>query len=132
METQNYQNLIDEIIAKQTIILGPDIVLLKARNVKGLNLSSGGKVESIDGDPQEVFYNLMMSTKLYGGIIGKAVRLIGVATMLVAVASIENVLLKFKIVEHSLTASVFQDLLILVSLVLLGIAFSKLGSVNKQ
>ncbi|OGE73715.1 MAG: hypothetical protein A3C49_00690 [Candidatus Doudnabacteria bacterium RIFCSPHIGHO2_02_FULL_42_25] len=79
-----------------------------------------------------VFYNLMMSTKLYGGIIGKAVRLIGVATMLVAVASIENVLLKFKIVEHSLTASVFQDLLILVSLVLLGIAFSKLGSVNKQ
>ena len=76
-----------------------------------------------------VFYNLMMSTKLYGGIIGKAVRLIGVATML---ASIENVLLKFKIVEHSLTASVFQDLLILVSLVLLGIAFSKLGSVNKQ
>ncbi|OGE73716.1 MAG: hypothetical protein A3C49_00695 [Candidatus Doudnabacteria bacterium RIFCSPHIGHO2_02_FULL_42_25] len=71
METQNYQNLIDEIIAKQTIILGPDIVLLKARNVKGLNLSSGGKVESIDGDPQEVLQNLINEYVTLSGQIVK-------------------------------------------------------------
>lgn len=55
----DYQNLINDIIAKQTVILGPDIVLLKARAVKGLNLSAEGKVESIDGDPQEVLQNLI-------------------------------------------------------------------------
>jgi hypothetical protein len=79
-----------------------------------------------------VFYNLMVTTKLYGGIVGPAVRLIGVATMFVAVASIEKVLLNFGILRYTLSASIFQDFLILISLVLLGIAFSKLASVSKQ
>jgi hypothetical protein len=57
--SENYKNVIDEIIAKQTVVLGPDIVLLKARNVKGLNLTADGKVESIDGDPQQVLQNLV-------------------------------------------------------------------------
>lgn len=58
-DSEEYKNLINDIIAKQTVILGPDIVLLKAKNVKGLELSSDGKVESIEGDPQAVLQNLV-------------------------------------------------------------------------
>lgn len=54
-----YKNLINEIIAKQTLILGPDIALLKARNVQGLKVGSGGEVESIKGDPQVVLQKLI-------------------------------------------------------------------------
>lgn len=56
---ENYKNLINEIIAKQTVILGPDIVLLKARNVVGLRVDGHGRVESISGDPQTVLQNLI-------------------------------------------------------------------------
>ncbi len=55
----DYKNLITDIIAKQTVILGPDIVLLKARNVNGLKLSNDGQVESITGDPQAVLQTLV-------------------------------------------------------------------------
>lgn len=55
----DYKNLINDIIAKQTLILGPDIVMLKAKNVAGLKLSSDGKVESFDGDPQILLQNLV-------------------------------------------------------------------------
>ncbi len=71
METQNYKNLIDEIIAKQTVILGPDIVLLKAKNVKGLTLTAEGKVQSIDGDPQAVLQNLINEYVTLSGQIVK-------------------------------------------------------------
>jgi hypothetical protein len=58
-DTQNYKNVIDEIIAKQIVILGPDIVMLKARNVPGLTVSADGKVENIEGDAQQVLQNLV-------------------------------------------------------------------------
>jgi hypothetical protein len=58
-QTQDYSNLINDIIAKQKIILGPDIVLLKAKNIKGLVLSDEGIVERIDGDPQTILQNLV-------------------------------------------------------------------------
>ncbi len=55
----DYKNLINDIIAKQTLILGPDIVLLKAKNVPGLTLTADGKVASLDGVPQEVLQKLV-------------------------------------------------------------------------
>lgn len=55
---EDYKNLINDIIAKQTLILGPDVVLMKAKNVKGINLSDG-KVESISGDPNQVLQDLI-------------------------------------------------------------------------
>jgi hypothetical protein len=55
----DYKNLINDIIAKQTVILGPDIVMLKAKNVQGLKLNSQGQVESITGDPQVILQNLV-------------------------------------------------------------------------
>ena len=58
-DNSDYQNLINDIIAKQIIILGPDIVLLKAGNVAGLKLDSAGKVLSISGDAQEILQTLV-------------------------------------------------------------------------
>jgi len=46
-----YLDLISEVIEKQSIILGPDIAVLKARNVEELVIDDQGKVTGIKGDP---------------------------------------------------------------------------------
>ena len=52
MENENqYLDLISEVIEKQSIILGPDIAVLKARNVEELVIDDQGKVTGIKGDP---------------------------------------------------------------------------------
>lgn len=56
---EDYKNLINEILAKQAVVLGQDIVILKAKNVAGLNLTNDGKVDSIDGNPEEVLQKLV-------------------------------------------------------------------------
>lgn len=56
---EDYKNLINDILAKQAVILGQDIVILKARNVAGLTITDDGKVTSIEGDPQEVLQKLV-------------------------------------------------------------------------
>jgi hypothetical protein len=56
---QDYKNLINDILAKQALILGQEIVMLKAKNVAGLKLNSDGKVEGIDGNPEEVLQKLV-------------------------------------------------------------------------
>lgn len=58
-ELIEYKNLINDIIAKQILILGPDIVLLKARNVPGLKISNNGEVLDLAGDPQEILQHLI-------------------------------------------------------------------------
>lgn len=70
-DQQNYKNLINEIIAKQIVVLGPDIVLIKANSVQGLKIDSSGKVESIQGDPQEVLQKLVDEYILLSGQIVK-------------------------------------------------------------
>ena len=61
----------NDIIAKQTLILGPDIVLLKAKNVAGIKLDDSGKVTSIDGEPQEMLQKLIDE---YIGLSGQIVK----------------------------------------------------------
>jgi F0F1-type ATP synthase gamma subunit len=58
-ETNDYKNLINDIIEKQKVILGPDLVMLKAKNVQGLTLDSNGQVLSIEGDPQQILQKLI-------------------------------------------------------------------------
>ena len=67
----DYHNLINEIVAKQIVILGPSTVLLKAKNIQGLKLNDAGKVVSIDGDPQQVLQNLVNEYILLSGQIVK-------------------------------------------------------------
>jgi hypothetical protein len=58
-ETQDYKSLLSEIIAKQIVILGPNIAVLKARNVSGLTVSDSGEVTEIKGDAQESLKKLV-------------------------------------------------------------------------
>lgn len=55
----NYEKLLTEVIQKQMVILGPDITLAKARNVKGLNVGENGTVTSIQGDPKILIQSLV-------------------------------------------------------------------------
>jgi hypothetical protein len=57
--TEDYKNLINDILAKQALILGQDIVMLKAKSVEGLSLTAEGKVESISGNPETVLQKLV-------------------------------------------------------------------------
>ncbi|HEV8601503.1 MAG TPA: hypothetical protein VGQ87_02800 [Patescibacteria group bacterium] len=59
MAVDEYKNLINEIIEKQALILGPDVALLKAKNVPGLKLDKEGKIIQLNGDPEVVLKKLV-------------------------------------------------------------------------
>ena|SRR3989338_4389370 len=70
---EDIKNTIAEVVKKQIVILGPDIAILKAREVPGLEVSDSGSVESISGDPLEVLQNLVDKyVSLSGMIVRKA------------------------------------------------------------
>jgi len=74
MEEKNqYISLISEIIAKQAVILGSDIAILKARNVLGLAINDSGKVIDIKGNPSDVVEQLIDEyVQLSGQIVKSA------------------------------------------------------------
>ena len=64
---------IKEVIRKQSIILGPDIAILKAREVPELQVNDLGEVTSITGDPVIVLQKLVnVYVALSGMIVRKA------------------------------------------------------------
>jgi hypothetical protein len=74
MESENndsYKALLSEIIAKQSVILGPEISILKARNVPGLTISDDGKVIDIKGDGNTVLQQLVNTYVELSGMIVK-------------------------------------------------------------
>ena len=74
MESENnekYKALLSEIIAKQSIILGPQISILKARNVLGLTINDEGKVVDIKGDGSVVLQQLVNTYVELSGMIVK-------------------------------------------------------------
>ena len=58
-DKENYISLMNDIISKQAVILGPDIAVLKARNVEGLIISNEGKITDISGEPHNVLQSLV-------------------------------------------------------------------------
>jgi len=66
-----YAAMISEIIAKQSIILGPDIAILKARNVAELAVSDQGKVTDIKGEPAVALQKLINEYVELSGMIVK-------------------------------------------------------------
>lgn len=70
---EQYKSLLTEIIAKQAVILGPDIAILKARNVKDLTVDNSGRVTDIVGDSKEVLRKLINEyVELSGQIVKNA------------------------------------------------------------
>ena len=66
-----YAAIISEIIAKQAVILGPDIAILKARNVSGLVVDDQGKVTEIKGEPAVALQKLINEYVELSGLIVK-------------------------------------------------------------
>lgn len=70
---EQYKQLMTDVIQKQIVILGPQIALLKARNVQGLALDDQGKIISVMGEPQELLQKLVSEyVSLSGEIVKKA------------------------------------------------------------
>lgn len=51
---QLYQKLLTDAIRKQMIVLGPQITLIKVRNVEGLTVTDDGNVATIANSPEDV------------------------------------------------------------------------------
>lgn len=72
-EKEQYAALISEVIAKQSVILGSEMAILKARKVPGLTVDLQGKVLDISGDPKEKLQNLVdVYVELSGQIVKNA------------------------------------------------------------
>lgn len=72
-EKKQYISIISEVIEKQSIILGPDIAKLKARNVSEIIFSENGEVKDINGDPAKVLQALINEyVNLSGQIVKNA------------------------------------------------------------
>lgn len=70
-EKDQYAALISEIIKKQTVILGPEIAILKARSVPGLMVDNDGKVTGVGDNPKETLQNLVDQYVELSGLIVK-------------------------------------------------------------
>lgn len=70
-EKTRYVAIISEIIARQSIILGPDIAVLKARSVVGLTVNDKGIVTDIKGDSSVVLQQLVNTYVELSGMIVK-------------------------------------------------------------
>lgn len=71
---EDYKSMLTEIIQKQVVILGPQIAVLKARNVAGITVSDEGMVTSVNGPEQVILQKLIDEyVSLSGEIVRNAV-----------------------------------------------------------
>jgi len=70
-EKEQYTALISEIIKKQSLILGPEISILKARSVPDLMVDNDGKVTGVGDNPKETLQNLVDQYVELSGLIVK-------------------------------------------------------------
>lgn len=71
---EDYKSMLTEIIQKQVVILGPQIAVLKARNVPGIKVSDDGVVNEITGSEQDILQKLIDEyVSLSGEIVKNAV-----------------------------------------------------------
>jgi len=74
LSKDEYKQMLTEIIKKQIVILGPQIAVLKARNIAGLRVSDDGEVIEITGPEQVVLQKLIDEyVALSGEIVKNAV-----------------------------------------------------------
>jgi hypothetical protein len=57
-DREEYGKMLTDLIQTQMVILGPNIVLDKARKVAGLKVGSSGAVLDMSGDPQMILKSL--------------------------------------------------------------------------
>lgn len=67
----DYQALMSDLIKKQMVMLGPNLVLSKSRQVTGLTVADDGTVQSINGDPQVALQELVNAFMSLSGQIAQ-------------------------------------------------------------
>lgn len=71
---EDYITLFNEIIHRQTVVLGPDIAVIIGKKVEGLKFSEEGKVTDYNGDPQVHLQSLINGyVNLSGMIVRKTI-----------------------------------------------------------
>ena len=71
---EEYIELFNEIIYRQTIVLGPDISVIIAKKVAGLKFSDEGRVTDYTGEPQQALQSLINGyVNLSGMIVRKTI-----------------------------------------------------------
>ena len=72
-QTEQYKAVMSEIIAKQSIILGPDMAIMRAKKVSGIEIGDNGEVTGIDGDSADALKRLIDTyVELSGQIVRNA------------------------------------------------------------
>jgi len=72
-QKEQYKAVMSEIIAKQSIILGPDMAIARAKKVSELVVSEEGEIVDINGDPSEALKHLVDTyVELSGQIVKNA------------------------------------------------------------
>lgn len=57
--SEDFKNLITEIIRKQIDILGPEMAIRRAKNVPGLEVKDDGQVAALSGDREVILKELV-------------------------------------------------------------------------
>lgn len=72
-QAEQYKAVMSEIIAKQSIILGPDMAIARAKKISGVEIGDNGEVKSIDGDAADALKRLIDTyVELSGQIVKNA------------------------------------------------------------
>ena len=72
-QNEQYKLVMSEIIAKQSIILGPGMAIARARKISELEISPEGEVISVNGDPSIAMEKLINTyVELSGQIVRSA------------------------------------------------------------
>lgn len=72
-QAEQYKAVMAEIIAKQSIILGPDMAIARAKKVSGIEIGDKGEVVSISGDSADALKSLIDTyVELSGQIVKNA------------------------------------------------------------
>ena len=79
-----------------------------------------------------MIYSLWVTTRAYGGLIGRALRFIGFGIMFISIAVLEKMLVNFGVIQSSSNLSLAQDSFTLIGLVLVSFGFSKLAAASRQ
>jgi len=94
---EEYIELFNEIIHRQTVVLGPDISVIIAKKVAGLMFSDEGRVTDYTGEPQQALQSLINGyVNLSGMIVRKTIEPLlakhpGAAVQAVSAAAVAGV-----------------------------------------
>jgi hypothetical protein len=78
-----------------------------------------------------MFYIVWVTTRAYGGMIGKSTRFLAFGILFISVSVIEKMLINFNVIKMTTELSLLQDVLNLIGLALLAWGFSKLSAATR-